>query len=63
MINGFAEKFAIAGPEIADGATALEIDGISVDIVHDTGKKPTPPMSPRAWAQATSSCVKSVTSK
>ena len=36
LIKGFAEKFAIAGLEIADGATALEIDGIRVEVVHDT---------------------------
>lgn len=35
LINGFAEKFAIAGLEIDDGATALEIDGIGIEIVHD----------------------------
>lgn len=28
LTNGLAEKVAIAGLEVADGATALEIDGI-----------------------------------
>ena len=36
LINGFAEKFAIAGLKIDNGATALEIDGIDIEIVHDT---------------------------
>lgn len=36
LINGFAKKFAIAGLEISDGATALDIDGIVIEIVHDT---------------------------
>ena len=36
LINGFAEKFAIADLKIDNDATALSIDGIRVEIVHDT---------------------------
>ena len=36
LINGVAEKFAIADLKIDNDATALSIDGIRVEIVHDT---------------------------
>lgn len=36
LINGFAEKYAIADLKIDNDATALSIDGIRVEIVHDT---------------------------
>ena len=35
LINGFAEKFAIAGLETTGGTAAVEIDGIAIQLVHD----------------------------
>ena len=35
LLNDFAAQFAIDGLEIDDGATALEIDGTAVRLLHD----------------------------